>query len=91
MNDNAPVFTRPLYTVTVTEGASIGTGVTTVQAVDVDLGFNAQVSYLIVEGNIDGKKDVYFLVLTFDFSFLSLANKSCVLSHLVKVVYELFF
>ena len=36
----------------------VGSDVTTLVATDADLGFNARISYEIVDGNIDGKKSV---------------------------------
>ncbi|XP_066479056.1 protocadherin gamma-A12-like [Tiliqua scincoides] len=44
-NDNAPVFGKPLYTVTIMEDAPIGSHVLTVQATDLDEGINKEVKY----------------------------------------------
>ncbi|XP_029918487.1 protocadherin beta-16-like [Myripristis murdjan] len=46
-NDNAPVFTQPIYKGTVTENAPKGTVVTTVSASDADHGSNGKISYSI--------------------------------------------
>ncbi|XP_050928342.1 protocadherin beta-15-like [Lates calcarifer] len=44
-NDNAPVFTQSLYTVSVLENVSRGTVVARVSAVDLDQGYNGNVTY----------------------------------------------
>uniref|UniRef100_A0A672YJC7 Cadherin domain-containing protein n=1 Tax=Sphaeramia orbicularis TaxID=375764 RepID=A0A672YJC7_9TELE len=44
-NDNAPVFTLPLYKVSVLENALPGTTVARVSAVDADEGYNGNVTY----------------------------------------------
>ncbi|XP_043842003.1 LOW QUALITY PROTEIN: protocadherin gamma-A2-like [Dromiciops gliroides] len=44
-NDNAPVFTQPVYTVSVPENVSQGTVLLTVNATDADEGINSQVRY----------------------------------------------
>ncbi|KAM4621722.1 protocadherin beta-16-like [Polymixia lowei] len=46
-NDNAPVFTQPIYKGTVTENAPKGTVVTTVTASDADYGSNGKITYSI--------------------------------------------
>ena len=51
-NDNAPVFLKPRYNVTVREDTSLGTRVVTVSAEDRDIGLNARVRYYITAGNI---------------------------------------
>ncbi|XP_029918237.1 protocadherin beta-16-like isoform X17 [Myripristis murdjan] len=46
-NDNAPVFTKPVYKATVTENSPRGTSITTVSAFDKDRGSNGEISYAI--------------------------------------------
>uniref|UniRef100_A0A3P8Y996 Cadherin domain-containing protein n=1 Tax=Esox lucius TaxID=8010 RepID=A0A3P8Y996_ESOLU len=47
VNDNAPVFTQPLYKITVTENSPPGTPVVKVSATDKDEGANGLVTYYI--------------------------------------------
>uniref|UniRef100_A0A8D0HHK1 Cadherin domain-containing protein n=1 Tax=Sphenodon punctatus TaxID=8508 RepID=A0A8D0HHK1_SPHPU len=44
-NDNAPIFTQPIYKVTVLENAPAGTLLLTVNATDADEGINSDVEY----------------------------------------------
>ncbi|XP_077388946.1 uncharacterized protein LOC144026230 [Festucalex cinctus] len=46
-NDNAPVFTKPLYKATIKENAAKGTSVINVSASDKDSDSNGQISYVI--------------------------------------------
>uniref|UniRef100_A0A3B4GSI7 Cadherin domain-containing protein n=1 Tax=Pundamilia nyererei TaxID=303518 RepID=A0A3B4GSI7_9CICH len=46
-NDNAPVFTKPVYKATITENSPAGTSVITVRASDKDGGSNGEISYAI--------------------------------------------
>ncbi|XP_045579937.1 protocadherin beta-16 isoform X24 [Salmo salar] len=46
-NDNAPVFTKPVYKAAISENSQKGTFVTTVSASDADKGTNGEVSYVI--------------------------------------------
>ncbi|XP_042275339.1 protocadherin beta-16-like [Thunnus maccoyii] len=46
-NDNAPVFTQPIYKGTVYENAAKGTIVTTISASDADHGLNGKITYSI--------------------------------------------
>ncbi|XP_032411721.1 protocadherin beta-16-like [Xiphophorus hellerii] len=46
-NDNAPVFTKPLYKATIPENAAKGTVVTRVSASDADKGLNSKILYSI--------------------------------------------
>ncbi|XP_029588099.1 protocadherin beta-16-like [Salmo trutta] len=55
-NDNAPVFTKTVYTATITENSQKGTVVTTVSASDADKGTNGEVSYLISNGMDSGSE-----------------------------------
>ncbi|XP_076861945.1 protocadherin gamma-A11-like isoform X9 [Brachyhypopomus gauderio] len=45
VNDNTPVFSQPLYRITIPENALKGTGLITVSATDVDKGSNGEVTY----------------------------------------------
>ncbi|CAF92015.1 unnamed protein product, partial [Tetraodon nigroviridis] len=47
VNDNAPVFTKPVYKATVPENALIGTLITKVSASDADKGLNSKITYTI--------------------------------------------
>uniref|UniRef100_A0A8C1Y3L7 Protocadherin alpha subfamily C, 2 n=1 Tax=Cyprinus carpio TaxID=7962 RepID=A0A8C1Y3L7_CYPCA len=47
-NDNAPVFNKPLYKVSIAEHAPIGTTVTRLQARDLDEGLNAEIVYSFI-------------------------------------------
>ncbi|KAM3867168.1 protocadherin gamma-A2-like [Diretmus argenteus] len=46
-NDNAPVFTQPVYKASVKENAAVGTVVLTVTATDADHGSNGRITYSI--------------------------------------------
>ncbi|XP_014185282.1 protocadherin beta-16, partial [Haplochromis burtoni] len=46
-NDNAPIFTKPVYKATITENSPAGTSVITVRASDKDGGSNGEISYAI--------------------------------------------
>ncbi|XP_012501230.1 PREDICTED: protocadherin gamma-A6-like [Propithecus coquereli] len=48
-NDNAPVFTQPVYRVSVPENLSVGTPVLSVNATDQDEGAHAEVTYSFVK------------------------------------------
>ncbi|XP_016128936.1 protocadherin alpha-7-like [Sinocyclocheilus grahami] len=45
VNDNKPIFTKPLYKVKVKENASIGTKIMPVSASDLDEGINSEIQY----------------------------------------------
>ncbi|KAM3867167.1 protocadherin gamma-A2-like [Diretmus argenteus] len=47
VNDNAPVFTQPVYKASVKENAAVGTVVLTVTATDADHGSNGRITYSI--------------------------------------------
>ncbi|XP_060765539.1 protocadherin alpha-8-like [Neoarius graeffei] len=53
INDNSPVFTKPLYKVKVHENTSVGTKILTVSASDADEGNNGEVSYSVVSDEGD--------------------------------------
>lgn len=55
VNDNAPVFQRRDYGVTVPEDVAVGTEVLRVLATSVDIGPNAEITYRIRSGNELGK------------------------------------
>uniref|UniRef100_A0A673G7G9 Cadherin domain-containing protein n=1 Tax=Sinocyclocheilus rhinocerous TaxID=307959 RepID=A0A673G7G9_9TELE len=58
-NDNAPVFTKPIYRAIITENSQSGTPLITVSASDSDKGTNGEVSYLIA--NSDGESDIFHI------------------------------
>nr|XP_010971608.1 LOW QUALITY PROTEIN: protocadherin-8 [Camelus bactrianus] len=51
-NDNAPLFTRPVYEVSVRENTPPGAYLATVAARDPDLGRNGQVTYRLLEAEV---------------------------------------
>ncbi|XP_040904751.1 protocadherin alpha-3-like [Toxotes jaculatrix] len=54
INDNAPVFSQPLYKARVTENAPFQTSVLTVSATDLDEGINGEITYSFIErGNFN--------------------------------------
>uniref|UniRef100_A0A3Q3JPE5 Cadherin domain-containing protein n=1 Tax=Monopterus albus TaxID=43700 RepID=A0A3Q3JPE5_MONAL len=55
-NDNAPVFTQPVYKATVTENSPKGTIVATVTASDADEGSNSKITYSITNSVDDDRK-----------------------------------
>lgn len=55
VNDNAPVFQRRDYAVTVPEDVAVGTEVLRVLATSADIGSNAEITYRIRSGNELGK------------------------------------
>uniref|UniRef100_A0A9J7WWC8 Cadherin domain-containing protein n=1 Tax=Cyprinus carpio carpio TaxID=630221 RepID=A0A9J7WWC8_CYPCA len=59
INDNAPVFAKPVYTAMITENSQSGTPLITVSASDSDKGTNGDVSYLIA--NSDGVSDIFHI------------------------------
>ncbi|KAL2094498.1 hypothetical protein ACEWY4_009217 [Coilia grayii] len=54
INDNAPRFKQPSYTVYLTENNAPGASICSVLATDLDSDQNAYLSYAIVEGDIQG-------------------------------------
>ena len=58
VNDNAPVFQRKDYSVSVPEDVAVGTEVLRVSATSVDIGPNAQITYSIRSGNELGKFNI---------------------------------
>lgn len=55
VNDNAPVFQRRDYAVTVPEDVAVGTEVLRILATSADIGPNAEITYSIRSGNELGK------------------------------------
>lgn len=55
VNDNAPVFQRRDYAVTVPEDVAVGTEILRVLAKSVDIGPNAEITYNFRSGNELGK------------------------------------
>uniref|UniRef100_A0A4W6FXB1 FAT atypical cadherin 3 n=1 Tax=Lates calcarifer TaxID=8187 RepID=A0A4W6FXB1_LATCA len=55
VNDNAPVFQRRDYAITVPEDVAVGTEVLRVLATSADIGLNAEITYSIRSGNELGK------------------------------------
>ncbi|XP_071987316.1 cadherin-23 isoform X2 [Engystomops pustulosus] len=54
-NDNAPLFDRPLYEITLNEGPmTLNSVIITTTAVDYDEGLNGTVTYSIISGNLQG-------------------------------------
>ncbi|XP_053399963.1 cadherin-related tumor suppressor-like [Mercenaria mercenaria] len=54
-NDNTPVFEQGIYDVAISENVTVETSVVQVQAPDVDTGLNGEVSYDIIDGDIEGQ------------------------------------
>uniref|UniRef100_A0A3P8T2V2 Protocadherin 2 gamma 28 n=1 Tax=Amphiprion percula TaxID=161767 RepID=A0A3P8T2V2_AMPPE len=46
-NDNAPIFTQPVYKASIRENAPVGTVVLTVTATDADVGSNGKITYSV--------------------------------------------
>ncbi|XP_016383774.1 protocadherin alpha-2-like [Sinocyclocheilus rhinocerous] len=62
INDNKPVFSKPLYKIKVSENVSVGTRIISLTATDLDEGTNSDIIYSIAEhGNI--KKQSLFTVV----------------------------
>ncbi|XP_063046151.1 protocadherin gamma-C5-like isoform X2 [Engraulis encrasicolus] len=54
VNDNAPIFSQPSYSVDIPENNAPGTAIATVSASDPDSGDNARLSYSILESRVGG-------------------------------------
>ncbi|XP_059845911.1 protocadherin-10-like, partial [Hypanus sabinus] len=63
INDNAPRFTQPTYTAYVTENNVPGSYIGSVTALDLDIGRNAQMSYCIVENDLQSMPASSFLYI----------------------------
>ncbi|KAG5833723.1 hypothetical protein ANANG_G00278890 [Anguilla anguilla] len=62
-NDNAPLFSKPVYEVSVVENNAPGAYITTVVARDLDLGHNGKVSYRLLDSYIMGSPVSTFVSL----------------------------
>uniref|UniRef100_A0A8C7UCM7 Protocadherin-8 n=1 Tax=Oncorhynchus mykiss TaxID=8022 RepID=A0A8C7UCM7_ONCMY len=62
-NDNAPVFSKPVYEVAVVENNAPGAYITTVVARDMDLGHNSKVSYKLADAYVMGSPVSAFVSL----------------------------
>ncbi|XP_075050499.1 protocadherin-8-like [Mixophyes fleayi] len=62
-NDNAPVFTKQIYEVSVLENNSAGAYITTVIAKDPDFGLNAKISYRLVAAKVMGQSLTTFVAI----------------------------
>ncbi|KAL6481521.1 hypothetical protein MHYP_G00096010 [Metynnis hypsauchen] len=62
-NDNAPMFSKPVYDVSIVENNAPGAYITTVVARDLDLGQNSKVSYKLVDTYIMGSPISAFVSL----------------------------
>ncbi|KAK3596478.1 hypothetical protein CHS0354_000948 [Potamilus streckersoni] len=50
-NDNPPRFTQQVYYTSIAENSEVGTSITKVEAFDLDIGVNKQISYLVDTAN----------------------------------------
>ncbi|KAM4795992.1 protocadherin-8-like [Rhinophrynus dorsalis] len=62
-NDNAPIFSKPMYEVSVLENNFPGAYITTVLARDSDIGHNGKVIYKIVETKVMGQSLSTFVAI----------------------------
>ncbi|KAM4621315.1 protocadherin beta-16-like [Polymixia lowei] len=60
VNDNAPIFTQPIYKATIAENSQKGTTLTKVSASDADKGTNSEVSYS-VSSTMDSVSDIFHI------------------------------
>ncbi|XP_066572854.1 protocadherin alpha-8 isoform X13 [Amia ocellicauda] len=58
-NDNTPVFTKPLYKVTVYENVPLGTSILTLNATDLDEGLNSEIVYSFNYQENENNLDVF--------------------------------
>ncbi|XP_044525314.1 protocadherin-8-like [Gracilinanus agilis] len=65
-NDNAPLFTRPVYEVSVQENNFPGAYLTTVVARDPDLGLNGKVTYQLLETEVGQDRDLVSTYVSVD-------------------------
>ncbi|XP_043275880.1 protein dachsous [Venturia canescens] len=56
LNDNEPIFEKPLYNVTISEDYPVGQCFVKVQATDPDCGVNSMVNYTVVAGKIGSEQ-----------------------------------
>uniref|UniRef100_A0A3P9A0Y3 Cadherin domain-containing protein n=1 Tax=Esox lucius TaxID=8010 RepID=A0A3P9A0Y3_ESOLU len=59
INDNTPVFSKPLYKVKVKENVSSGTKLITMSATDIDEGLNREIVYSIIKHGISKVTDIF--------------------------------
>ncbi|XP_045579919.1 protocadherin gamma-A5 isoform X6 [Salmo salar] len=63
VNDNAPAFSRNLYSTHVIENNSPGVSVVAIQATDPDRGQNARISYYLIDSELNGNPvSTYFSI-----------------------------
>ncbi|XP_069055571.1 LOW QUALITY PROTEIN: protocadherin gamma-A12-like [Pleurodeles waltl] len=75
VNDNAPVFSQPLYKISVPENTAKGTVVGTIRAVDIDKGSNSEIIYsfnqmkesVVQKFRLDSKSGEISLIENLDF------------------------
>lgn len=58
-NDNRPLFSQSVYTVSISEAAALQSSIATVLATDKDFGTNALITYTILSGNSDRTFSIY--------------------------------
>ncbi|XP_062381352.1 protocadherin alpha-3-like [Sardina pilchardus] len=59
VNDNIPIFSKPLYKAQISENVPAGTSVITVQANDLDEGINSEIVYSIVNQDSSDKLNAF--------------------------------
>ncbi|XP_027133915.1 protocadherin alpha-8 isoform X20 [Larimichthys crocea] len=59
VNDNVPIFTKPLYKSSITENVAFGTSVITVAATDADDGPNGEISYSLGSKDQDHVLEIF--------------------------------
>ncbi|XP_053332007.1 protocadherin gamma-A11-like [Clarias gariepinus] len=59
VNDNNPVFSKPLYKVKIEENAFVGTKILTVTATDSDEGVNGEIIYSLVDQHENAASDLF--------------------------------
>ncbi|XP_030058274.1 protocadherin-8-like [Microcaecilia unicolor] len=73
-NDNAPLFTRAVYEVSVLENNAPGAYITTVVARDPDLGHNGKVNYRLLEAEVIGSPASSLVFIDLDTGALHARN-----------------
>ncbi|XP_032885717.1 protocadherin-10-like isoform X4 [Amblyraja radiata] len=61
INDNAPRFSRPIYTANVLENNVIGASIFSVTAFDSDVGENARLNFSILESHVQNSSIIYYV------------------------------
>ncbi|XP_069388126.1 protocadherin alpha-8-like [Paralichthys olivaceus] len=59
INDNAPIFSQTLYKASVYENVKIGSSIMTLNATDLDVGQNGQISYSFIEMDQEKQTDLF--------------------------------